>query len=210
MKKEVKKLSLFLVILLVVFFPNGVSAKRGCCSWHGGVAGCNEDGRQICKDGTLSPSCTCTPTKKTVYGCTDKTAKNYNSKATKNDGSCKYYVYGCTGKEAKNYNSLADKDNGTCEYYVYGCTDKEAKNYNKDAEKDDNSCEYYKYGCTDKKAINYDSNAEKDDGTCDYPKEAEETGVSNSSSDNPGSILPVLTIGGTAGGIYYYKKKKKA
>jgi len=32
--------------------------KRGCCSWHGGVCGC-EGGRVLCCDGTLSPSCTC-------------------------------------------------------------------------------------------------------------------------------------------------------
>ncbi|MEW6110437.1 MAG: Ada metal-binding domain-containing protein [Nitrospirota bacterium] len=33
--------------------------RRGCCSWHGGVCGCNNDGRVICCDGTLSPTCTC-------------------------------------------------------------------------------------------------------------------------------------------------------
>lgn len=32
--------------------------QRGCCSWHGGVCGC-EDGRAKCCDGTLSPSCGC-------------------------------------------------------------------------------------------------------------------------------------------------------
>lgn len=32
--------------------------KRGCCSNHGGVCGC-KNGRQICCDGTTSPSCTC-------------------------------------------------------------------------------------------------------------------------------------------------------
>lgn len=32
--------------------------RSGCCSWHGGVCGCDEtSGRQICCDGTLSPSC---------------------------------------------------------------------------------------------------------------------------------------------------------
>ena len=33
-------------------------ARRGCCSHHGGVAGC-AGGRQKCRDGSLSPSCTC-------------------------------------------------------------------------------------------------------------------------------------------------------
>ena len=32
--------------------------RRGCCSWHGGVAGCSS-GRIVCSDGTYSPSCTC-------------------------------------------------------------------------------------------------------------------------------------------------------
>jgi hypothetical protein len=34
-------------------------ARSGCCSWHGGVCGCDHStGRVICCDGTLSPSCT--------------------------------------------------------------------------------------------------------------------------------------------------------
>jgi len=32
---------------------------NGCCSWHGGVQGCLEDGRLMCKDGTASESCDC-------------------------------------------------------------------------------------------------------------------------------------------------------
>jgi hypothetical protein len=35
-----------------------VEAKRGCCSHHGGVCGCST-GRQVCCDGSFSPSCTC-------------------------------------------------------------------------------------------------------------------------------------------------------
>lgn len=31
---------------------------RGCCSWHGGECGC-QNGRDVCCDGTLRPSCTC-------------------------------------------------------------------------------------------------------------------------------------------------------
>jgi len=34
--------------------------QRGCCSWHGGVCGCDSSsGRVRCCDGTLSPSCRC-------------------------------------------------------------------------------------------------------------------------------------------------------
>jgi len=32
---------------------------EGCCSWHDGICGCNWDGRVICCDGTLSPTCYC-------------------------------------------------------------------------------------------------------------------------------------------------------
>jgi hypothetical protein len=41
-------------ILLVADFPQG----QGCCSWHGGECGCS-NGRDVCCDGSLSPSCTC-------------------------------------------------------------------------------------------------------------------------------------------------------
>ena len=33
-------------------------ARSGCCSHHQGVCGC-EGGRQVCCDGSFSPSCTC-------------------------------------------------------------------------------------------------------------------------------------------------------
>jgi hypothetical protein len=33
-------------------------ARRGCCSHHGGVCGC-QGGRTVCCDGSYSPSCGC-------------------------------------------------------------------------------------------------------------------------------------------------------
>lgn len=107
---------LLLIFLAVCLLPIMVKAKSGCCSHHGGVAGCDASGKQICRDGTLSPSCTCAPTYSYVYGCTDKNAKNYNSNADKDDDSCEYYIYGCTDYKAINYNLEADKDDGSCEY----------------------------------------------------------------------------------------------
>lgn len=32
--------------------------QQGCCSWHGGVAGCVNH-HVVCSDGMLSPSCGC-------------------------------------------------------------------------------------------------------------------------------------------------------
>lgn len=83
------KKCLAIALILILSFDN-VYAQRGCCSHHGGVAGCSSSGRTICKDGSYSPSCTCTPVIKTVYGCTDSKAINYNKKANSNDNSCKY------------------------------------------------------------------------------------------------------------------------
>jgi hypothetical protein len=81
----------YIFIGLVLFLcPFLVSAQRGCCSHHGGVAGCTNSGNQLCRDGTLSPSCTCTPTIIIVKGCTDSKAINYNCQANQNDNSCQY------------------------------------------------------------------------------------------------------------------------
>ena len=71
-----------------VVFSLKVDATSGCCSHHEGVSGCSSAVRQICKDGTLSPICTCVPVITYTYECTDKNASNYNSSANKGDGSC--------------------------------------------------------------------------------------------------------------------------
>ncbi len=60
--KEALGLFLFFLFLLILtsISPENVSARSGCCSWHGGVCGCDTSvGRQVCCDGTYSPSCTC-------------------------------------------------------------------------------------------------------------------------------------------------------
>lgn len=99
-----KYVFILLISLFMLVIP--VNAQRGCCSHHGGVTGCS-NGRQVCSDGTYSPTCTCasstpsvstspsvstTPVTSTSYvsGCTDSSAINYNKSANKNDGSCQY------------------------------------------------------------------------------------------------------------------------
>ena len=136
-----KKILVLIILLLIFMFPINIIAKRGCRSHHGGVIGCSNGGRQICADGTLSPSCTCTPYY--IYGCTDRNAINYNSNANKDDGTCKYYVYGCTDKSALNYNIKANKDDGSCRYLI-----KEESNITKNTELKENNKEIDNEGDT--------------------------------------------------------------
>ncbi len=72
-----KKLFILIIMLFCMglFIPS-VDARRGCCSWHGGVSGCDKStGRIVCNDGTYSPSCTCEKT-------TKKTTKKKTTKKT--------------------------------------------------------------------------------------------------------------------------------
>lgn len=57
--KYLKLLFLLSFIVLLLIPISNVDARRGCCSWHGGVCGCGSNGRTICCDGTYSPTCTC-------------------------------------------------------------------------------------------------------------------------------------------------------
>ncbi len=185
----------FLVLIMLVLLPTRVYAQRGCCSRNGGVCGCNKYGRQVCCNGDLSPTCTCTPP--TVYGCTDRNANNYNADANTDDGSCTYTVKGCTDPNANNYNSNANTDDGSCKYDVRGCTHYSAKNYNPEANIDDGSCEY---------EVKESNNSKSSSAM--YEVEDTHTASEQSSSPMDG-ILGLLTIGGVAGGIGYAVSKKK-
>ena len=48
-----------LIVILIIISITPVYAQRGCCSHHGGVSGSCRYGKQVCNDGTTSPSCTC-------------------------------------------------------------------------------------------------------------------------------------------------------
>ena len=63
---------LILVCLAIFTFLTLVTSEseagQGCCSWHDGECGCS-NGRTVCCDGSLSPSCTCysPPVRNTVF-----------------------------------------------------------------------------------------------------------------------------------------------
>lgn len=142
-----KKVVFFILMGIICFIPIGATAQRGCCSHHGGVAGCNSSGRTICADGSLSPTCTCSASSSfssgsssygessstysapaIVYGCMDSNAINYNANATQDDGSCIAKVEGCMDSTAINYNATANIEDGTCQYQE-SITEKEKIKY---------------------------------------------------------------------------------
>lgn len=105
---------IFFILCCVILFPINVLARRGCCSHHGGVAGCGANGRQICNDGTYSPSCTCEyynpVVNEIIYGCTDSEANNYNKFATIDDHSCQYDE-NIQNQTEDDYDKLKENDN---------------------------------------------------------------------------------------------------
>ena len=60
---------LFILIVASIFFLSLTSqALAGCCSYHGGVSYCDWSvGREVCRDYTYSPTCTCPIGLKTNY-----------------------------------------------------------------------------------------------------------------------------------------------
>jgi hypothetical protein len=57
---SMKRLLLLLALCLSLSASSTILdvEQRGCCSHHGGVAGCS-NGRIVCNDGSYSPTCTC-------------------------------------------------------------------------------------------------------------------------------------------------------
>jgi hypothetical protein len=122
-----------------------------------------------------------------------------------NDTS-KVVVYGCMNPKAKNFNPKATKDNGTCEFYkdsmtmppppmppvIFGCMNPRAINYNKFANRPNESCVFDSipnhpldsdqihhmdsiaklmiYGCMDSTALNYNPKAKISNHNCIYKR----------------------------------------
>ena len=104
---------------------------------------------------------------KTIWGCTDSLAFNYDSTANIDNGGCVPVIMGCMESLAFNYNPNANTPD-TCIAYLYGCTDPTMFNYNQLANADDGSCIPYVYGCTDTIMFNFNplANAEYTPSNC--------------------------------------------
>jgi hypothetical protein len=53
---------IYIALLCILICGNAFArnGNQGCCSWHGGVGGCDTSvGRLVCSDGLYSPSCGC-------------------------------------------------------------------------------------------------------------------------------------------------------
>ncbi|NUM25579.1 MAG: hypothetical protein HUU49_03040 [Candidatus Buchananbacteria bacterium] len=69
-----------------------------------------------CPNGCSNGTCIVVVAPEPILGCMDTKAKNYNAKATKDDGSCQYEILGCMDRQAVNYNQVATKNDGSCRY----------------------------------------------------------------------------------------------
>ena len=83
-----KNISLVVIILLLCIIPINVKAIPGCCSWHGGEAGCS-GGQTLCADGTVS-SCPCDGTNSSIHG----NSSNSNSQTQSEPVSIWVYIIG--------------------------------------------------------------------------------------------------------------------
>jgi len=62
MNKKAKRIIITGILFFLLIFGIYVywAGKRGCCSHHRGICGCDYPTNRVkCCDGTLSPTCTC-------------------------------------------------------------------------------------------------------------------------------------------------------
>lgn len=129
-----------------------------------------------------------------VFGCTDETACNYDSSATIDNFSCKYFdalgncggdclydldddgvcdpfnLLGCTNPVACNFLSDATVEDGSCDVIGEECDDMNDLTVN-DVIDDNCACigEAIQEGCIDEYACNFNLDAYIDDGSCIFP-----------------------------------------
>lgn len=82
-----KKVIFVVLLMIILLSSTKVYAVPGCCSWHGGEAGCS-GGRTLCSDGTVS-SCPCDGTSSySNYG----SSSNYSNSNNESENSLLYYI----------------------------------------------------------------------------------------------------------------------
>jgi len=104
-----------------------------------------------------------------VLGCTNKEATNYNSKASKDDGSCQ--LPAASGSQSGTSEAETTPVDST-PAEVPGCMDINSSTYNPQATVEDGSCVAPvppMPGCTNPEAENYMPEATDDDGSCVIP-----------------------------------------
>ena len=110
---------------------------------------------------------------KSVRGCTNAAACNFDSTATSSDDTCVFATESCEECEDGNVVQKDANKNGICDdEEKLGCTDPEAFNYSPEATENDGSCEDVLVGCMEPNAINYDSKANTPSGDCKFKNES--------------------------------------
>ena len=94
-----------------------------------------------------------------------RSALNYDSDATIDDGTC--VIVGCTASVSYRYDPQATVDDGTCSMPHNGCTSLLAINYDSTATSSSNDeCIYFIRGCTNSFSSSYNPAATLEDGSC--------------------------------------------
>ena len=89
MKKIIYTLIFISVFSMILVLPTNVSAVPGCCSWHGGEAGCS-GGKTLCSDGHVS-NCPCDGTSSS-YG--HGYSSNYTSQSSSDNTELTAWLVG--------------------------------------------------------------------------------------------------------------------
>ena len=145
------------------------TCRTNCASWglrngeyhcHGGSSSNNSSSSSYSNSQSVRQV-----TPNYIYGCTDKSAYNYNEKANKDDGSCIAKKYGCMDNGAINYDSSANVNDDSCNYKKTTTEMKTVKfktEYKENNEKPEGEKHTLKKGIKGKKEVTYEIIVDKD------------------------------------------------
>lgn len=114
----IKKLIVWIFLLIFFSISNHTEAWRGCCSHHGGQNYCADSGRRVCNDWTYSPSCMCDAPSYSqpiyTYTCPKNSSKDSIGGCTCNIGYIPNENWGCSRDP-----EIACKNDYPWTYYSY-------------------------------------------------------------------------------------------